>query len=107
MELSPETEYTISITGGANGVKEVFGGALAEDIDITFTTCNDTGPAGQVRVGISTNPYNVLSQVDDTGTAPANELCTGGYTPIGGTLIEAQDYLRSGGSPTETDDPRR
>ena len=37
--LQPETEYTISITGGASGVKEVFGGGLAEDIEVTFTTC--------------------------------------------------------------------
>ena len=48
-------------------------------------TCDDSSPAGEVRVRISSNPYTVLDQVDDTGAAPANELCTGGYTPIGGS----------------------
>jgi len=41
--MTPETQYTIDITGGPNGIKEIFGGGLAEDIQIQFTTCLDVG----------------------------------------------------------------
>jgi hypothetical protein len=38
-DMTPETDYTVNVTGGANGLKEIFGGGLAEDIELTFTTC--------------------------------------------------------------------
>lgn len=36
--MLPNTEYVIHVNSGENGLLEIFGGYLAEDIDITFTT---------------------------------------------------------------------
>ncbi|HMI93969.1 MAG TPA: hypothetical protein VK509_21490, partial [Polyangiales bacterium] len=60
-------------------------------------TCAPTRDAGVMRVPIQTNTAGgILSLIDkvDTGAlGGADELCAGGYTPLGGTLVAAKDYF--------------
>jgi hypothetical protein len=61
------------------------------------SSCGPTADSAQLRVPIESNTSGgILSLIDKTGGAPANELCSGGYTPLGGTLVAAKQYFEEG-----------
>jgi len=74
-------------------------------------SCGPVAESAQLRVPIETNTSGgILSLIDKAGAASnsnANELCAGGYTPLGGTLVAAKDYfqgdLSGADAPTEGD----
>jgi hypothetical protein len=57
-------------------------------------TCTPEISSAQMRVAIESNTSGgILSLIDKAGMAPVNELCAGGYTPLGGTLVAAKAYF--------------
>jgi MYXO-CTERM domain-containing protein len=60
-------------------------------------SCGPTASSAQLRVPIETNTSGgILSLIDEVGasnSSNANDLCAGGYTPLGGTLVASKDYF--------------
>ncbi|MFI5307294.1 MAG: MopE-related protein [Polyangiales bacterium] len=60
-------------------------------------TCDPVPDAGWLRVPVETNSWQqILPLVDNNGAGPADELCAGGNTPIGGVLLAARQYWQTG-----------
>lgn len=60
----------------------------------TGGTCSPDSGSALLRVPIRTNTAAAITAlIDNTGTAGAAELCSAGYTPLGGTLAAAKDYF--------------
>jgi hypothetical protein len=60
-------------------------------------TCDPVPTAGWLRVPVETNSWQqILPLIDNNGNGPADELCAGGNTPIGGTLLAARQYWQTG-----------
>jgi len=71
-------------------------------------TCSPDSGSALLRVPIQTNTAPAITAlIDDTGTNGTEELCSNGYTPLGGVLVAAKDYfagdLPSFDAPTEND----
>ena len=60
-------------------------------------TCEPVPAAGWLRVPVETNSWQqILPLIDNNGNGPADELCAGGNTPIGGVLSAAKQYWQTG-----------
>jgi subtilisin family serine protease len=63
-DLEPQTTYTATLKGGANGAKDAAGNALATDKVWSFTTAAppettiDSGPTGTVTIGSATFEFS-------------------------------------------------
>jgi MYXO-CTERM domain-containing protein len=58
------------------------------------STCGPVPEAAWLRVPIQTNSATAMTPLmDNVGAGPVDELCSGGYTPLGGTLVAARDYF--------------
>jgi hypothetical protein len=73
------------------------------------SSCGPTTSSAQLRVPIETNTAgSIMSLIDKAGAAPSEELCSGGYTPLGGTLVAAKEYFEEGlsgfAAPTTNDE---
>ena len=120
--LLPQTAYAVTITGGAAGVKDPAGNALAGDVVWTFTTAAatpppDEGPGGPILVVSSTsNPFGryyaeiLRTEGLNAFTATDISLVTAGMLAGYDVVILAElplsaaqagmfaDYVSSGGS---------
>jgi MYXO-CTERM domain-containing protein len=71
-------------------------------------SCAPSASSALLRVPIETNTApSITALIDKTGTNGTQELCSSGYTPLGGTLVAAKSYfegtLGSFDGPTEGD----
>ena len=67
-DLAPNTTYTATVKGGANGVKDLAGNALAGDKVWTFTTGTQAAQA-PIDLGAAA-PFAVLATATITGSGP-------------------------------------
>ena len=66
--LAPNTTFTATITGGANGVKDLAGNPLASDMVWTFTTGTQVAQA-PINLG-SASTFAVMATASISGTGP-------------------------------------
>jgi glucose/arabinose dehydrogenase len=63
--LSPSSNYVATVKGGASGVKDLAGNALAQDYVWTFTTASGGTPSGlfgaPAPYAVGTNPHGVVA----------------------------------------------
>jgi Domain of unknown function (DUF4082)/Bacterial Ig-like domain/Bacterial Ig domain/Abnormal spindle-like microcephaly-assoc'd, ASPM-SPD-2-Hydin len=96
-QLASFTTYTATIKGGASGVKDLSGNALAADFTWSFTTLADTTPpsvstvsptAGATGVSTISSVNIVFSEAINPGTVTATtvQLLAPGNSPVASTV---------------------
>ncbi len=100
--LSPSTNYTIVVKGGAAGVKDLAGNALAADVTSSFTTVEifDPPPPAPTTLslwGTSTTPTTV-----DSGDTQAVELGVRFSSTTNGFITGIRYYKSAGNTGTHT-----
>jgi hypothetical protein len=92
-QLAEATAYTATVVGGANGVKDLAGNALAADHTWSFTTAGTAPPPGDITPPTvsATAPTNGATGVatDTRPTATFSEPMD--PTTINGTTVELRD----------------
>ena len=98
--LCRRNTYTVTLSGGSSGAKDLAGNQLASTFTASFLTSkkNDGGPTvvtaspgnGTTGVGIDANVTIVFDQVIDGGTVDSSSVyISSGTCPTGGTAVSA------------------
>ncbi|MGD9723647.1 MAG: DUF4082 domain-containing protein [Pirellulales bacterium] len=96
--LVNSTSYTVVVRGGATGVKDVAGNALAADFTSSFTTAAVVTPPVQTTVTMW--PSSATPATANSGDTKAVEVGVRFYSDVNGSITGLRFYKSSGNTGT-------